>query len=127
MRNGSDCRKLAAKGRYHPVVRLSACRDDGGHRAREPNAWDEADTRVVFVDQHENALHQPKSLHFKHYGGRGITVCARWDSFENFYADMGPRPAGLTLDRIDVDGNYEPANCKWSTTLEQRRNQRRSR
>jgi len=61
---------------------------------------------------------------FQHYGGRGITFCDRWSKFENFYADMGKRPDNMTLDRIDVNGNYEPLNCKWSTHLEQRHNRR---
>lgn len=66
--------------------------------------------------------------HWKWYGGRGIKVCKAWlNSFDAFLADMGECPEGLTLERIDNNGNYEPGNCKWATQKEQTRNQRRSR
>jgi len=67
----------------------------------------------------------PKHVAYKNYGGRGIRVCSRWDTFANFYSDMWPRPAGLSMDRIDNDGNYEPGNCRWATRKEQNTNTRR--
>lgn len=64
--------------------------------------------------------------HYNMYGGRGITVCVEWRSFEVFYADMGKRPKGHSIDRIDINGNYEPGNCKWSSAKEQQRNTNRN-
>lgn len=67
----------------------------------------------------------PKRDKYEYYGGRGIKVCERWLTFENFYADMGERPEGWSLDRMDVNGNYEPGNCKWATKKEQANNRRK--
>ena len=66
----------------------------------------------------------PSDEHFPAYGGRGISICARWNLFENFLADMGERPKGKTLDRIDVNGDYKPSNCRWATATEQGRNRK---
>jgi hypothetical protein len=61
---------------------------------------------------------------YKHYGGRGITYCAEWESWAGFYADMGERPKGYTLERVDVNGNYCPENCIWLEKRKQGENKR---
>lgn len=70
----------------------------------------------------------PNNRYYKNYGGRGIKICDRWldhaDGFENFAADMGPRPDGCSLDRINNDGDYSPDNCRWSDKISQNLNKR---
>ena len=97
---GCAKRQLREKGGGH-------CR----HRASSrPNRTREYETWVGIHQRCRN----PNAQKYKYYGGRGIFVCERWNTFETFLSDMGPRPAGrYSIGRVDVNGNYEPANCKW--------------
>ena len=111
LRNGSvrSCGCLRAEGnaKTHGLT-------SNGKRSPEYRSWEAMKRRCS----------NPKVTGFKRYGGRGIRVCSRWHSFENFLADMGPRPEGTTLDRFpDNDGNYEPGNVRWATRSEQGNNQ----
>lgn len=85
------------------------------------------DLTLISYNSMKNRCTNKKHPSYKNYGGRGIFVCEAWlDSYECFLKDMGPRPTSQhTIDRLNVDGNYEPSNCKWSTFREQIVNQRR--
>lgn len=80
---------------------------------------------VIWNGMKQRCLNEKESS-FINYGGRGIKICKEWDSFERFYKDMGKRPAGKSIDRIDNDGDYCKKNCKWSTDKEQANNTRRN-
>ncbi len=93
----------------YPTVRKMK---HGLTNSRTFRAWTEMNRRC----------RNPKSVNFKHYGARGITICERWLDFRNFLADMGLCPDGLELDRIDPQGHYESSNCRWATELQQQNN-----
>jgi hypothetical protein len=67
----------------------------------------------------------PKNKNYHHYGGRGITIHPNWSTFAGFLSDMGVRPPGMSIERNDVNGNYEPGNCRWIPCNEQSKNTRR--
>lgn len=113
--NGADLRSghVTSCGCWRAERNRTSSLSHGLHDTGTYRSWGAMHTRC----RNENA----KS--WGDYGGRGISVCERWTSFENFLADMGERPEGMTLDRFpNVNGNYEPGNCRWATKVQQARN-----
>jgi hypothetical protein len=95
-----------------------------GHTTNDHGSRRQSATYRTWGDMIQRCTN-PKQPNYRYYGGRGITICERWLAFDNFLADMGERPDGLEIDRINNDGNYEPGNCRWATRSQQVRNRRR--
>lgn len=108
------CGKALRKGQYS-----CGCVNLGKRTHGQTNTG----TYQSWIDMRRRC-NDPENAGYVNYGARGISVCARWQSFENFLADMGHRPSGYSIERIDNDGNYEPSNCCWLPLEKQSRNRR---
>ncbi len=125
-----DCGRAVIKRVPEIRARRAVCRDcavAGNLKHGEARNGRQSAEYFVWTSM-RSRCRSPKDKAYPHYGGRGIQVCERWNDFSNFLADMGRRPRkGMELDRINNDGNYEPGNCRWVTSVENGRNKRSNR
>lgn len=113
-------RHYLAFWKYGHPLQESGKRNDTAARVYKPKMR-ERWTWHGMIDR----CHNPKAPNYNDYGARGIAVCERWrESFDAFYIDMGIKPSGYSIERINFNGHYEPGNCRWATVTEQNRNKR---
>lgn len=123
-----DCGKAVVVV-FTPHTRSCGClkNDVSGARLRTHGMSHKSSEYTIWARMRERCMVK-SDAGYANYGGRGIRICARWNEFPLFLADMGPRPSpNHSIDRIDVNGNYEPSNCRWASRQEQARNTRANR
>lgn len=122
---GNETTVLGTQLRNGAIRSCGCLRDEVAGRLSTKHGQHNSPEYIAWSSMHQRCTN-PKNPRFIRYGARGISVCARWQVFQNFFADMGARPHGLSIDRINNDGDYCPENCKWSTNKEQMNNMSRN-